>query len=112
METIRFNVKSTFFEKVKNGKTHKLEREVTPKNEKRYCQIDKYGLCAKGEEGEDMYLARHYDVIEFQDNTTHEVYSLLIKECHLYPLIGEDECFIQYKYGTIDFVAKVIEFSF
>ena len=108
MKILTLIIKKEFYDQIVSGKKKKEYREITPRTEKRYCELDEDGYC---KEVDGRFVPRHYDAIRFYVGYNKDRETVLVKVSSAEIVLFEDENheIITYDYnGQTRLAAQVV----
>lgn len=108
MKILSLIIKKKFFDKIISGEKKKEYREITPRTEKRYCELGEDGFC---KEIDGVFIPRHYDAIRFNVGYNKDRESALVKVngAEIFLIEDENHEIITYDYnGETCMAAQVV----
>lgn len=113
MKTLTLSIKQTYFDEIITG-TKKVEtRELQPKNNKKYIEVDSEGFALV--DAEDNIITRHYDQINFLTGAysgTRPRMTVKVESSKVFLLEDEDGKLVELEDEKgIIYIAAVIEYQ-
>lgn len=110
MEILTLIIRKEHFDKIIKGKKTQEFREIRPKTQSKYCQVDKDGYAI---EKEGILQPRKYDAIRFfvGYNKNRESALVEVKNASIELFIDEEDNFITYEENQETYIAAQVVYD-